>query len=164
MPRFNEEERHLVTVVAQEAKRLVTKYYALSPREWLNMRYQVKTQLESAPTELRDDVLAHVLCYEFTRTIGNEILEKADIYRICLQDNRILITHPQTELQLDELLVHILTHEFVHVVRFAQQRSPLDLPEDERWREEAAVEKITTKILGTSESESRLIYPAKTDL
>jgi hypothetical protein len=154
---FNDEELQLVDGAAIEAARLVTDYYRLAPREWARMRYEVKTQREIAPPELLDNVLAHVVCYEYTRQLGRDILEHRDIYRICLQDNRILDTlSARPELLLPELLVYILTHELVHVVRFGQQLQRLDLPAAERWQEELSVEKITHRILGLNENERKI--------
>jgi hypothetical protein len=147
--RFNSEELKLVERASAEAHRLVSRYYALAPREWARLRYEVKTQAELEPAELLDSVLAHVVCYEYTRRVEGEILEQRDLYRICLQDNRILATiSALAESDLYKLLVYVLTHELVHVVRFSQQLQRLDLPKDERPLEEYSVEKITERILG----------------
>jgi predicted Zn-dependent protease with MMP-like domain len=146
--RFNQEELRLVENVTAEAQSLVTRYYALSPREWARMRYEVKTQVESEPTELLDSVLAHVVCYEYTRRLGSEVLESGELYRICLQDNRILDTHAHQGLKLSDLLVYVLTHELIHVVRFGQRLQRLDLAAEERPMEERSVDIITSKILG----------------
>jgi hypothetical protein len=149
MRRFSSEDLQLVRGAGAEAQRLVTGYYAIAPREWALMRYEVRTQVELEPTELNDSVLAHMVCYEYTRRVGCEILERGDLYRICLQDNRILSTLTQTaELDLSRLLIYVLTHELVHVVRFGQRLQRLDLPADERPREEQSVEMITERILG----------------
>src|SRR5262249_14203456 len=85
-----------------------------------------------------------------------------ELYRICLQDNRILATHAQRGLKLSELLVYVLTHELVHVVRFGQRLQRLDLAAEERPMEERSVEIITSRILGFSLDEditSRLDPP-----
>jgi hypothetical protein len=146
---FSSEDLQLVRGAGAEAQHLVTNYYAIAPREWALMRYEVRTQIELQPTELNDSVLAHVVCYEYTRQVGCEILDRGDLYRICLQDNRILSTLAQvSDLDLSRLLVYVLTHELVHVVRFGQRLQRLDLPADERHTEEQSVEIITQRILG----------------
>lgn len=149
MRRFNNEELFAVHSAAAEAQRLVGRYYALAPREWARMRYEVKTQIELKPTEMLDSVLAHLICYEYTKSVGPDVLERGDLYRICLQDARILATLARISgLDLERFLIYILTHEFVHVVRFGQQLQQLDLPADERHIEEQSVETITRRILG----------------
>ena len=149
MQRFKSGELQVVRSAAAEAKQMVSRYYALAPREWARMRYEIKTQDELEPTELIDSVLAHLVCYEFTRRVGCEILERGDLYRICLQDSRILTTLTlNAELDLMKLLIYVLTHELVHVVRFGQQLQRLDLPADERHLEERSVEIITENVLG----------------
>lgn len=149
MLRFNAQELELVKTSAREAEHLVTRYYALAPREWARMRYEVKTQTEQDQVEILDSVLAHVICYEYTRRIGQEVLERSDLYRICLQDNRILETHGRgIDIDLAKFLLYVLTHELVHVVRFGQNLQRLDLPVAERLAEERSVEQITDRILG----------------
>lgn len=149
MRRFNDEELYAVHSAAVEAQRLVSRYYALAPREWARMRYEVKTQKELKRAEMLDSVLAHLICYEYTKSVGPDVLESGDIYRICLQDSRILETLAHiSELDLERFLIYILTHELVHVVRFGQQLQRLDLPADERQIEERSVETITRRILG----------------
>jgi hypothetical protein len=149
MQRFNEQDLQQVRIAGGQAQMLVTNYYAIAPREWALMRYEVKTQVELAPSEFNDSVLAQVVCYEYTRSVGREILEQGDLYRICLQDNRILSTLVEgDELSLSRLLIYILTHELVHVVRFGQRLQRLDLPDHERPLEEQSVELITERILG----------------
>ena len=44
MQRFNSEELRLVQIASREAEDLVSRYYALAPREWVRMRYEVKDQ------------------------------------------------------------------------------------------------------------------------
>ena len=149
MRRFSEEELFTVHSAAVNAQRLVSRYYALAPREWARMRYEVKTQKELKRGEMLDSVLAHLVCYEYARSVGQDVLESGDIYRICLQDSRILATLAHiSELDLERFLIYILTHELVHVVRFGQRLQRLDLPADERHIEEQSVETITRRILG----------------
>jgi hypothetical protein len=149
MRRFNCNELQLVQCSVAESRKLVSDYYALAPREWARMRHEVKTQGELEPAELNESVLAHVVCYEYTRSVGRQILETGDLYRICLQDSRILATLSQAAgLDLFKFLTYVLTHEFVHVVRFSQRLQRLDLPDEERPIEEESVDKITERILG----------------
>lgn len=69
-------------------------------------------------------------------------------YRICLQDHNILgrLRRDRT-LRLPELLVGVLTHEYVHLVRFCRLEHPYHAPAERRSREEARVEALTWEIL-----------------
>ena len=75
MQHFNYEQLQLVSGATKEAQLLVSHYYVLAPREWSQMRYEVKTQTELTTAELLDSVLAQVICYEYTKCIGQEIFE-----------------------------------------------------------------------------------------
>jgi hypothetical protein len=134
----------------ERAANLVSDYYRVAPREWKQMRYEVKTLRALDSSEVTDAVLAHTLCYGFRREAGPLVLEEGDFYRICLQDNRILDAARETEIRLGSLLTYVLTHELVHVVRFGQQLQRVDLPYELRSHEEQKVEKTTRAILAKS--------------
>ncbi len=72
-------------------------------------------------------------------------------YRICLQDHNILDRlRRDRALRLPELLVGVLTHEYVHLVRFCRLEHPYHAPAERRSREEARVEALTRDILRRS--------------
>jgi hypothetical protein len=129
------------------AEELVTDYYRIAPREWHAMPYEVKTLQALDSSEIVDTALAHTLCYRFRRQAGTLVLAEGDLYRICLQDHRILDTALSTNARLDALLTYVLTHELVHVVRFGQRLQRMDLPEELRQDEEYYVERLTRNIL-----------------
>src|SRR5215467_6979171 len=118
------------------AEELVTDYYRIAPREWQAMPYEVRTLRALDSSEIVDTALAHTLCYTFRRQAGTQsgtmVLAEGDLYRICLQDHRILDTALAINAKLDALLTYVLTHELVHVVRFGQQLQRIDLPEELR--------------------------------
>ena len=57
-----------------------------------------------------------------------------------------LAAHPD-EFALEPLLLYVLTHELIHVVRFGTLLQRIDLPVDQRVREEARVDRTTHRIL-----------------
>jgi hypothetical protein len=126
---------------------LVTDYYRIAPREWDHMRYEVKTLRSLESSEIVDTALAQTLCYSFRREAGPVVLAEGEIYRICLQDHRILNFAHQGNLQLKPLLTYVLTHELVHVVRFGQRLQEVDLPTEQRVCEERSVDSTTGRIL-----------------
>lgn len=72
-------------------------------------------------------------------------------YRICLQDHNILDrVRTDPGLELSELLVGVLTHEYVHLVRFCRLEHPYHAPEERRSREEVRVRELTRDILRRS--------------
>jgi hypothetical protein len=153
--RFGRAELKAVRRARVEAENLVGGFYVLAPREWERMSYEVRTLDELAPDEVSNQAFAQVLCYDLTRRIGGTILEHRDLYRICLQDHRILKAVgggqsglPFTDqLALEPLLLYVLTHELVHVVRFSQRLQRLDLAPELRPQEETSVEQTTRQIL-----------------
>jgi len=72
-------------------------------------------------------------------------------YRICLQDHNILgRLRRERDLELPDLLVGVLTHEYVHLVRFCRLEHPYHAPAERRSWEEARVEALTRDILRRS--------------
>src|ERR1051326_4916990 len=118
------------------------------------MTYEVRTLEELAPEEIHNQAFAQVLCYDFTRRIGQTILDRRDLYRICLQDHRILqaitgsrpVAPKADKLALEPFLLYLLTHELIHIVRFTQRMQHLDLAPALRPQEEMNVEQPTGHI------------------
>jgi hypothetical protein len=134
------------------------------------MRYEVKTLRSLDSSEVIHQALAHTLCYGFRRQAGEMLLEEGDLYRICLQDHRILDAAGPTNAHLNALLTYVLTHELVHVVRFGQRLQRIDLPYDLRQQEEGKVETTTHAILRKADDpeitrllSSRAVYQALTN-
>lgn len=149
-PSFNPVQMEIVRQARDRAARLVTDYYRVAPREWRQMRYEVKTLRLLDSSEVTDRALAQTLCYEFRREAGPALLEEGDLYRICLQDHCILRAAERGRVELGPLLTYVLTHELVHVVRFGQRLQRLDLAVELRPQEEERVEKTTRAILAKS--------------
>jgi hypothetical protein len=148
---FDAEHFPLIERARRHAERLVWTFYVLSGRESERIRYEVKTLRDLHPGEVRDDALAHLVCYECVRRVGAHVVQQYELYRICLQDHRLLEVARALPRPFDlrALLLYVLTHELVHVVRFAQKLQRIDLPVDERAIEEAVVERTTWRILAS---------------
>lgn len=144
---FNPSQLRIVRQARERAATLVSDYYCVAPREWRQMPYEVKTLRALDRSEVTDAALAQTVCYNFKREAGSLVLEEGDLYRICLQDHRILAAARRTQLKLGSLLTYVLTHELVHVVRFGQRLQRIDLPAELRDDEERKVEKMTRRIL-----------------
>ena len=72
-----------------------------------------------------------------------------DLYRVCLQDNRILnaVERAHSFIRLESLMLYIAVHELVHVIRFGSGQADFNAPGDERLQEEEKVNKITRSAL-----------------
>jgi hypothetical protein len=148
---FNPAQLRIVRQARARAAALVSEYYCVAPREWRQMPYEVKTLRALDRSEVTDAALAQTVCYNFKREAGSLVLEEGDLYRICLQDHRILNAMCHTRLKLGSLLTYVLTHELVHVVRFGQRLQRIDLPAELRDDEERKVEKTTRTILARAD-------------
>jgi len=147
---FSSEQLRIVNCARERAARLVSDYYRVAPREWLRMPYEVRTLRSLSSSEITDGALAQTVCYAFKRQAGAVVLKEGDLFRICLQDHRILRAARDLRLGLGPLLTYVLTHELVHVVRFGQRLQSVDLAQELRSKEERKVETTTRTILATT--------------
>lgn len=147
---FNSRQLAAATRAKSIAAGMVTEYYRIAPREWDRMPYEVKTLRSLSSSEVVDHALAQTLCYTFKREAGRMVLGEGEIYRICLQDHRILGLVQRTNVELKGVLTYVLTHELVHVVRFGQNLQQIDLPQGLRNHEEQSVDHTTRRILSCS--------------
>ena len=144
---FNPSQLRIVSGARERAASFVSDYYRVAPREWLQMPYEVRTLRSLNSSEVTDSALAQTVCYAFKRQAGPVVVEEGDLFRICLQDHRILGAVRNLQLGLEALLTYVLTHELVHVVRFGQGLQSIDLPLELRSREEDKVDRTTRTIL-----------------
>jgi len=155
---FNPSQLRIVRQARARAAALVSEYYCVAPREWQQMPYEVKTLRALDRSEVTDAALAQTVCYNFRREAGSLVLEEGDLYRICLQDHRILDALGRAQLELGALLTYVLTHELVHVVRFGQRMQRIDLPIELRADEECKVERTTRTILASADAGLRHFF------
>lgn len=147
---FDPVQLGMVSAARERAAGFVSAYYRVAPREWLRMPYEVRTLRTLDSSEVTDSALAQTVCYAFKRQAGDVLVEEGDLFRICLQDPRILVAARNLQLGLESLLTYVLTHELVHVVRFGQRLQSVDLPRELRSCEEQKVERTTRTILARS--------------
>lgn len=161
---FNSGQLRIVGGARERAASLVSDYYRVAPREWLQMPYEVRTLRSLESSEVTDAALAQTVCYAFKRQAGPVVVKEGDLFRICLQDHRILGAARDLRLRLESLLTYVLTHELVHVVRFGQHLQSVDLAQELRSNEELKVENTTRTILAkTGDSEiERVLSSADT--
>ena len=135
-------------VAARRAEEVVSRFYVLSNRERRDFMHEIRTLSELDSSEITDSALAQLLCYSVRREVGTRVVAERDLYRICLQDHRILDrSRSYRSIPLPAILLYVLTHEFVHVVRFSQRLQTLDLSPALRQAEELRVDQTARRIL-----------------
>ena len=136
----------LMSQALRHSEALVAARYRIPALPSNQYPYEVLTLADLQGPERAPEALAHLVVYERPRPRGPEHL-----YRICLQDDRILERcQDEEEDWLRSLLVYILTHELVHVVRFQRAEQSFGLAQAARQYEEDAVHSITLEMLRDS--------------
>ena len=129
------------TLIAEE---VTSDFFRLTESEWARHPFEVATLREVRGGEHPGRALAHLVYYEKDPRARRRARDLGRLWRICLNDPRIL-ERSQGSARLFPLLTYIMTHELVHIARFSRyQYSPLLGRRDE---EEARVHRITGEIL-----------------
>ncbi|HNS55036.1 MAG TPA: hypothetical protein PLQ15_07565 [Syntrophales bacterium] len=112
-------------------------------------RYDLRTLAHLEAHEVDDKAFAHLCKYAVRKEEKAEKPRTYDLYRICLQDNRILgaIERAHSFIRLESLMLYIAVHELVHVIRFASGQADFEAPRAERLQEEEKVDQITRTVL-----------------
>lgn len=145
-PYFNTTEKKLIYAAAEEAAEYLKDFYRISPREWFNHCYDVRTEGEDTSSRPQRNALAEVRQYKpFLRTSS---IFPQDRYHIFLFDRNILQTLWQkSELEFYPFMLYILTHELIHIVRFCQNMHPFECDPVALQKEEERVERLTHQVL-----------------
>jgi len=150
---FGTDELEALDRVVPVARELTGQYYAL-PDNWFDTAsHEVRTVKDLRPGEvLGEGRLAQIR--KLYRVLGEgagRVLRCHTLcphYRICLQDHNILDSLcREPTVPLPDLLTCVLTHEYVHLVRFCRFEHSYDSPATNRGGEEALVGEITRTIV-----------------
>ncbi len=146
---FSDRQVFMIGELMDMAQDLVTDYFGISSDEWRNYRYEVKTLAHLSQAEITDEALAQICMYECLKERSVTPPFSFDLYRICLQDNRILnaVKMSLNKIQLRPLLLYIFTHELSHIVRFSKYFKDFFASPEEKEAEEAIVHSITYEML-----------------
>lgn len=134
------------------AKALVADEFRLDFDDFKAWPVDIKRFPELLPEEMAEGVFAQLFRYQRPEPVP--LGAQPDYYRICLYDPAILgalADHPG--LKLEPLLIYILTHEFIHVARFAKFMELFSADDQSRAHEEEIVHQETFRLL------SRLSQP-----
>jgi len=142
---FSDEQYQDLGHALDLAEEVVSEHYRFSEAFWLEKgRYEIKTLVDLEPTEVTDRALAQIVKYEGPSRQGHR---SRDFFRICIQDHRLLSARRSARLKMGTLMVYVLTHELVHVVRFARHDQLFEAPASARAEEERRVHDLTGRLL-----------------
>jgi hypothetical protein len=127
---------------------LISDRYRISTSEWKRYRYDIQSLKDLREEEITDLAFAQIHRYlrcPHERLRGSE---PGDYFKICLQDHMIRkAIQRDTHVRLLPLTVYIVTHELIHVVRFAKFVQRFDSTEVEKDAEESRVHRLTYELL-----------------
>jgi hypothetical protein len=133
---FLPEHRGLLKKSAAVAEHIVSK----ETRWGIRDLYDVKTQQESFKEEREDGVFAKLVRLE------PEAPAAPPLYRVCVQDSQVFeFIKSRREVDLFSLLTFIMTHELVHIHRFATGKA--DFFDPHREEEEIYVDNLARLFL-----------------
>ncbi len=123
-------------------------FFKFSLGQWKRHRYDVRT----LPFLTHDTITPHGFAFlsKGTRVTDGYQWKRRDedFYLICLQDHHILgALSRDKRLELQPLLIYILTHELVHIVRFCNFLQRYEISGDKKTEEERIVHALTFDIL-----------------
>ncbi|NIA08715.1 MAG: hypothetical protein GWP10_02830 [Nitrospiraceae bacterium] len=120
--------------------------FSLSNDYWINNSYEIRTLKKVSPGEYPGKAFAQLVRY------GRSLAEKQSgqdvwkFYRICLHDQNILNqTSGGERKKLFPFLIYVITHEFIHIIRFSRYCCRLET--DDHAKEEQKVHLMTHDIL-----------------
>ncbi len=132
------------------AEELVSDHFSFSSRQWSRNPYEVKTLAQVERWEYPGDAFAHLLRYGRPLSKKQTGADDVSFYRVCLHDHNILRkTEGGRAGVLRPFLIYVMTHELVHIVRFALYSAHPSVTSG-REDEEEKVEGITREILRSS--------------
>jgi len=146
---FNPLQVSRIKGVFGQAERLAGRYFHLTDEQMRAQRYDLRTLAHLEAHEVDEKAFAHLCKYSIRKGEQVEKPRTYDLYRICLQDNRILgaIERAHSFIRLESLMLYIAVHELVHVIRFASGQADFEAPRAERLQEEEKVDQITRTVL-----------------
>ena len=143
---FNSEQVQALDRAWLLARNLAADEYRLDFEDFRSCPVDIKRFEELAPEEMAAGVFAQL--FRYFRPGPVVVGGRPDYYRICLYDPEILqAVAAEPGLELEPLLLYVLTHEFIHVARFARFMGPFEAGPAGRQAEEETVHRETFRLL-----------------
>ncbi|HOI96763.1 MAG TPA: hypothetical protein PK250_18820 [Syntrophobacter fumaroxidans] len=145
---FVEEEIVVLRQSIEISEELISDYYKVTTSEWKRYRYDIQSLRDLQEEEVTDSAFAQIRRY---LRCPNERLrgsEPGDYFKICLQDHVIRrALRRDSKILLLPLTTYIVTHELIHVIRFAKFLQRFLVSPTERDSEEVRVHELTHRLL-----------------
>jgi len=130
------------------AEELLSEHYKISTSQWKRYRYDIQSLCSLQEEEITDMAFAQIYRYAQNPHERLRGSESGDYFKICLQDHVIRrAIERDASIHLFPLSLYIVTHELVHVIRFAKFLQRFDSTAAEREVEEARVHALTYQLL-----------------
>ena len=114
---FSADDLSQVLAAADIAEEVISDHFHLTSSHWSRHRYELRTGVDLEDHERCRGAFAQVLRYAVSR----DQIRPSDVFRICVQDHNILAALGiDSSRWLFPLMTYVLTHELLHVVRFAR--------------------------------------------
>jgi len=145
---FRDEEIAILRHSIEIAEDLISNYYRISTSEWKRYRYDIQSLKDLREEEITDAAFAQIHRYSTSPQQRLRGSEHGDFFKICLQDHVIRrAIQRDPHILLLPLTTYIITHELIHVVRFAKFLQRFDTTNAEQEAEEKRVHAITFTLL-----------------
>jgi hypothetical protein len=145
---FQQDEIAILRQAIDRAEELLSEHYKISTTQWKRYRYDIQSLKDLQETEITDSAFAQIHRYlrnPHERLRGSE---PGDYFKICLQDHVIRrAVQRDSIIQLLPLSLYIVTHELIHVIRFAKFLQRFDSTPPEQEAEESRVHVLTHQLL-----------------
>lgn len=145
---FKEDEIAVVGRAIDISEELISDFYKITTSEWKRCRYDIQSLQNLRADEITDEAFALIRRYACCPRDRMRGSEPGDYFKICLQDHRIReAVAKDSRLSLFPFATYVVTHELVHVVRFAKFFHRYHTTEREIDAEEKRVHELTCSVL-----------------
>jgi hypothetical protein len=131
---FQQDEIAVLRQSIDIAEELLSEHYKISTSQWKRYRYDIQSLRDLQEKEITDTAFAQIHRYAQSPHERLRGSETGDYFKICLQDHVIRkAVERDASIHLFPLSLYIVTHELIHVIRFAKflQRFESTTPEQE---------------------------------
>jgi hypothetical protein len=145
---FQQDEIAILRQSIDIAEELLSEHYKISTSQWKRYRYDIQSLRDLREKEITDTAFAQIHRYAQSPHERVRGSEPGDYFKICLQDHVIRgAVERDSSIHLFPLSLYIVTHELIHVIRFAKFLQRFDSTAPEQELEEGRVHALTYKLL-----------------
>lgn len=145
---FKCHEIEILRQAIEIAEEVISDFFKISTSDWKRYRYDIQTLKDLHEEEITDSAFAQILRYARGPCQRSRGSEPGDYFKICLQDHVIRrALKRDAHIRFLPLGTYIVTHELIHVVRFAKFVQHFQTTETERVAEERRVHALTHRML-----------------